>query len=112
MSQGTAAFTLVEKDLKPNFDVVLQEELENGTIQPVDLTSFTDIVLRVRRQDGSRFERDAVIDDAAEGEFHFEWQAGDLVPGLHEAEITFTDAIGDETFPDDKPMQLVIRERV
>lgn len=103
---------LVDKDLKPQFNVTLEQENTDGTIEPVDLNNFSLITLRVRKENGYRFERSAVIDDAENGEFHFVWLEGDLTPGIHNAEITFSDATGDETFPDDQPMQLIIRERV
>ena len=103
---------LVDKDLKPQFNVTLEQEDEDGVISAVDLDSFSAITLRMRKEDGTRFERDAVIDDAEAGEFHFVWESDDLTTGTHKAEITFTDNIGDETFPDDEPIQLIIRERV
>ena len=50
--------------------------------------------LHVRREDGSRISRTAVVDDdgtvSGNGAFHFEWQAGDLVRGRHTAEVEMT----------------------
>lgn len=51
--------------------------------------------LHVKREDGVRFSRDAVVDDdgtvSGSGAFHFVWQAGDLVRGRHLAEVEMFD---------------------
>jgi hypothetical protein len=59
--------------------------------------------LHVRRQDGTHFTRDAVIDDdgtvSNTGAFHFEWQPGDLMRGRHSAEVEmWTPAMKNETW--------------
>jgi len=60
--------------------------------------------LHVRRADGTRFTRAAIIDDngtvSGSGAFHFEWQAGDLIRGRMEAEIEMWNPDGkNETWP-------------
>lgn len=112
MSCQTATLSLVESDVLPQLNVTYQNEAEDGTISAVDLTPYVSITLRVRQPSGRKFERAAVIDDAAAGEFHFVWQAGDLEAGISNAEITFTSTTGDETYPSDGVIRLVIRERV
>ena len=82
-----ATLFLVESDLLPFFDFKLEQEDDLGVVTPIDLSPFSAITLRVRKQEGTRFERLAVIDDAAEGEFHFVWLAGDLTEGIHDAEL-------------------------
>ncbi len=100
---------LVEADLLPLFNVTYVDDAG----APIDVSPFTDIVLRVRRPDETAFERTAVIDDAVNGLFHFEWAAGDLVEGDSKAEIRFEDGTAKpETVPSDSPLVLRIRERV
>lgn len=60
--------------------------------------------LHVRREDGVRFTREAVIDDdgtsSGNGAFHFEWQLGDLVRGRANAEVEMWDPDSkNETWP-------------
>lgn len=75
-----------------------------------DLSAFASIVLRVKRPDGTTIQRDAVIDDAPTGQFHFAWQAGDIQYGISLAEIIFTDSGGlTMTLPNDAPIQLLSR---
>lgn len=97
MAKGPRIFHFVENDLLPWLDAEWQNE---------DITGYT-IRLHVRKPNGLRFTRDAVIDDANVGApdggsalFHFEWQAGDLCYGESTAEIEVFDAGAlNETFP-------------
>ena len=80
---------LVEGDLLPWIDVEWENE---------DITGFT-ILLHVRKPNGTRFSKPAVIDDAnvggaASAFFHFEWAAGDLCAGDSSAEIEIFDTLG------------------
>lgn len=80
----------------------------------VDLSIYSDIDLIVRLEDGQDFTLAAVIDDAAGGLFHFEWGPGDLVPGVHTADVRFTlSASGkQDTLPKGAPIRLIVRGRV
>ena len=93
--KGPRIFHFVENDLLPWLEVEWENE---------DITGFT-IRLHVRKPNGLRFTRDAVVDDANVGGagsalFHFEWLAGDLCCGESTAEIEVFDAGSlNETFP-------------
>lgn len=79
----------------------------------VDLSSFTAIQFLLRQQAGLLVTRDAVVDDAANGLFHIEWADGDLPLGTHEGEVLFVHAAGvEETWPADRPLRIVVRQRV
>ena len=89
-----AIITLTESDLLPFLEFEWEEMIITGY----------DIKLHVRLQDGTKFTRTAVIDEVGDGanvsaEWHFEWQAGDLVRGVHEAEVeVFDDLDRNETW--------------
>jgi hypothetical protein len=102
MSLGTPHVSLVAGDRKPELACSLGE----------DLTGYT-VTMKIRFEDGSSLEKTATIDDTEAGEFHFEWDAGDLVVGTHAAEIVFVDSDGlPETWPADAPLDLVVRSEV
>jgi hypothetical protein len=105
MSPPIARTYLVEGDRKPD----LSFEFED-----TDLDDFDPITLHVRREDGSKLEIEATIDDADTGEFHFEWAADDLAEGRHLAEIEFVHTTGakPETWPAEGVLELIVRERV
>lgn len=104
MALGQTILKFVDADQLPQ----LNFEFENQ-----DLAAFTTIELRIRKQDGTQFTKNAIIDDAPNGLFHFEWAVGELSAGAHEAEVVFTDIGGlPETFPDDKPILLIVRDQV
>lgn len=85
----------------------------NFEFEGVDLSSFSAITFRLRQQSGLSVERSAVIDDAANGLFHIEWQADDLPLGSHEGEIVFEHSSGiEETWPAERPIVIVVRQRV
>jgi hypothetical protein len=82
-------------------------------IEGVDLALFASIQLHVRRPGGTKFVRDAVIDDGPNGKFHFEWEQGDLIAGRHEADVIFTDLAGLESaYPQKQPILIEARSRV
>jgi TATA-box binding protein (TBP) (component of TFIID and TFIIIB) len=96
MASGPYVLDFVEGDLLPNVVVQLEGE---------DITDF-DIKLHVRKPNGTKITKTAVIDEAnvdnlvGVAEFHFEWAAGDLVAGESKAEIELFDAASNnETFP-------------
>lgn len=94
----------VEIDTKPNLTCAFEN---------TDVSTYTSIVLSVKRPDGTVISRNAVIDDGPGGLFHFAWQAGDLQYGISLAEIRFTDAGGGVlTIPNDNPMKLISRKRL
>lgn len=108
-------FFFVESDLLPDFPFKLEEEDEDGkVVGPIPLTDYSSIELRMRREDGELIVRPSVTDDAAEGEGHFEWAAGDLAQGRHEAEVVLTRAADSktETIPAEEPMVFHIRKHV
>lgn len=97
MAKGPRVLDFVENDLLPWIEVEWQDE---------DITGYT-ILLNVRKPNGLRFTREAVVDDANIGApeggsacLHFEWRAGDLVEGDSDAEFEVFDAGNlNETFP-------------
>lgn len=92
---------LVEGDLEPTLSFELAGQ---------DLADYASITMRVRRDDGKLLSRAAVIDDAPNGLFHFEWQAGDLVRGRHRMEIEFVSLGGGNfTIPSRAPILLDVR---
>ncbi len=95
----------VESDMLPD----LSFEFEG-----INLSIYTSITLRVRREDGTLLTRLATIDDAAGGLGHFAFAAGEITPGNHEAEIRTIRASDSkaETYPDDQPIQFIVREQV
>lgn len=84
----------------------LYSELEN-----VDLTGKT-ISLTVRLEAGGELNKDAVVDDAAAGQFHFVWDATDLVTGRHEMEYVIVDGSSVTRLPSDKTIALIVRAQV
>ncbi len=64
----------------------------------------------LQREDGARVERAAVIDVTSPGQFHVEWQAGDLVAGEHELDLKIIDGAGAvKTLPTEAPIILNVR---
>jgi hypothetical protein len=76
---------LVENDLLPFITIEWEDKV---------ITGYT-TELHVLREDGTSFTRTGIIDDDGASSnaaiFHFEWQAGDLVRGEHEAQVEVTD---------------------
>jgi hypothetical protein len=94
----------VEVDTRPTLQIVFTG---------VDLSIYSSIVIRVKRPDGTVIERTATIDSAADGAFHFDWQAGDLQYGTSLADIRFTETGGAVlTLPAENPLKLINRHRV
>jgi len=90
---GGKILRFVENDLLPNIDVEWEGE---------DITGMV-IELHVRKPNGLRFAKTAIIDDPNVGatgsaKFHFSWSAGDLCPGDSQAEIQITNGGLNETF--------------
>jgi len=95
MAKPRAVLNFVENNLLPNISVEWKDQ---------DITGYT-ILLHVRKPNGLKFTKTAVIDDANTGNvsgiamFHFEWSAGDLVAGKSDAEIEVFDVSSkNETF--------------
>lgn len=63
-------------------------------LENTDLATLLGLSVTLRREDGAVVTHDAVIDDAAAGEFHIVWDATDLVEGDHRLEYVITDAGG------------------
>ena len=104
MSNDPETIYYVATDRKPNLDF---------EFDGVDLSSFSAINVRLRQQAGVLVLQPAVIDDAANGLFHVEWDAGDLPLGTHEAEVVFEHSSGvEETWPADQPLRIVVRKHV
>ena len=95
MSTGPFIVDFVENDLLPHLSVEWEGE---------DISGF-DIKLNIRRPNGTKVVKTAVIDDANVGAggtalFHFEWALGDLCVGESAAEIEVFDvSLDNETFP-------------
>lgn len=101
---------------KPALFYVESDELPDlsFTFEGIDLSIYSSITLRVRREEGTLLQVAATIDDAAAGEGHFAFSAGEITRGNHEAEIV-TVRVSDskeETFPDDAALPFLVRERV
>lgn len=77
-------------------------------LEGIDLTGKT-ISLTVRLEAGGEFSRDAVIDDAAAGTFHFVWLAGDLVVGRHRLEYVIVDGSSVTRLPGQNTIALIVR---
>lgn len=108
-------FFFVETDLLPVFDVAFEVEDDDGNVTgPLDLGLYTSIDLRLRQEAGALRVRPIVVDDGPNGLGHFEWVAGDLVQGVHAAEIILIRASDSkqETIPDFQPMTFSIRTQV
>ena len=101
---------------KPTIYRVAEDELPNVsmTFTGQDLSIYSSIKMRVRLENKSLLEVDAVIDDAPNGVCHFEFADGDLVAGDHTCEWRFvrTSDSKAETFPDDGPLNFVVRPQV
>jgi len=79
----------------------------------MDISVFPTIRLNVSLENGKSLVLAAVIDDAPNGKFHFEFGAGDLIRGQHAAEIEFIDAGGkSKTIPKEKPLILNVRSEL
>ena len=74
----------------------------------VDLTDKT-VTLTVRYELGGTITKAAVVDDAANGLLHFEWDAGDLVEGSHKIEYVFVDGTTTKRYPTESTIALIVR---
>lgn len=79
-------------------------------LEGIDLTNKT-ISLTVRLEAGGEFSKDAVIDDASAGTFHFVWGATDLVVGRHSMEYVIVDGASIVRLPSDKTIALLVRSQ-
>ena len=81
-------------------------------LEGVDITNIT-ITLAVRLESGGQVIKNAIVDNAAEGTFHFKWDAGDLVEGVHEMEYVLVDAnqtpAATKRLPSESTMALIVR---
>lgn len=78
----------------------------------VDLSVYSSIVMNVRRCDGTSFSLTAVVDDAPNGLAHFTFLAGQLIVGIHEADIVFSTSDGGvDLFPPDAPILIKVRSK-
>lgn len=83
---------------------------ENGN--PIDISTMT-ISFTLRYEDGGEVNRPAVVDDAVNGQFHVEWQLGDIIEGEHQVEYVITDASSDVTrLPAGNPIKMVVRPQI
>lgn len=77
-----------------------------------DLSAMSSVVAHIRYELGGELDKVVVIDDAATGAFHVEWDAGDLVEGVHELEFVFdAGSSGVTTLPAEAPYKLIVREQ-
>lgn len=79
-------------------------------------TSFDDIQLDVRLETGVKLQiRSMIVDNDANGLFHFEFAQDEIPAGVHTADLIFHDLVVPlETFtiPEDMTMIIIARERV
>lgn len=107
MASKLVVLNFVEGDRLPDVDFEF-----TGTDVSIP-AQFASITLRVRRVDGTKLAKAAVIDDGPNGLFHFEWAVGDLTEGQHKAEVVFVDGASKaETFPGDEPLVLDVRGQI
>lgn len=75
-----------------------------------DLSAMVGVSATIRYESGGELNKDVVIDDAATGAFHVEWEATDLVAGVHQVEFIFNaGSSGVTRLPADKPYVLIVR---
>lgn len=94
----------VEGDVGPDFYC---------SMSGIDLTGRS-ISLTIRLEKGGEKNPDVVIDDAPNGQFHFELEPGDIVEGCHCLEWTFVSPLpGGKTqvvrFPKESTAVLIVR---
>ena len=99
-------FHFVDADLLPDFPFTFELEDDKGKVTGPDaLSNYSSIQIRLRRDDGTLIIRDHTVVDGPNGKGTFEWLAGDIINGIHEAEIRRIRASDakPETIPDDEP---------
>lgn len=77
----------------------------------VDLTGKS-ISVKLRYDYGGSISKPAVLDDAANGRFHIEWTATDLVDGNHRFEFVIVDNGETKIYPTESGIALIVRPRV
>lgn len=76
----------------------------------IDITGWTIKLLGIYRGTFQQISIDHTVDDAAAGQFHFEWGATDLVKGIADFEIDFLPPTGDRfTIPAENTLLLKVR---
>lgn len=91
----------VEGDLAPFVAVELVD---------TDITGWTIKLLGIYRDTFQQIEINHTADVAADGQFHFEWGAGDLIRGVADFEIDFLPLTGDRfTVPAENTLLLKVR---
>lgn len=99
-------------------DVVQINYVEGDNLENIfvtykgDISSFVSINLDVRRPNGTSLTKPAIIDNAPEGKFHFEWATGDLIAGINEARIKLEVTAGNVKSVPDVPLRLNVRSIV
>lgn len=113
MSQE-GVLTLVASDLLPSLPFQFESEAGDGTITPVPLSLYSTIELRMRRSDGVLIIRPHTAIDVPGGVGEFQWSSGDLIAGIHLAEIRRVTVAGSlpQTFPSSRPLILDLRSLV
>jgi hypothetical protein len=76
------------------------------------LAGFSGVSVTIRLENGGELNKDAVIDDAAAGEFHVEFGPADLVAGTHELEYVFVAGTQVTRLPANQPVKLIVRPQV
>lgn len=79
-------------------------------LEGINLTGKS-ISLTVRLEAGGELNKDAVIDDAEAGTFHFVWEPTDLVVGQHEMEFVIVDSASTTRLPSAKTIALIVRQQ-
>ena len=108
MAGKTTVFEMVEDATSPNLII---------TMDGAEEVDFTAINLRVRRPDGKAIDKPAVIDDPGDVAtrtplvFHFEWDAGDIMLGVHQADLQFFADGKLLVLPEHRKIQIVARSK-
>jgi hypothetical protein len=80
-------------------------------LEGINLTGKS-ISLTVRYEAGGELNKDAVVDDAEAGTFHFVWEANDLVVGRHRMEFVIVDGSSVTRLPSRDTLALIVRSQV
>lgn len=77
-------------------------------LEGIDLTGKS-ISLTLRYETGGEINKPAIVDNAALGLFHFEWDATDLVEGVHRLEYVITEGVIVKRIPTVSTLVLIVR---
>ena len=106
-------FTIKQNDMKPD----LIAFLKNSDKTPIDLTDADEVVFTMVKNGASTPKINkvaAVLEDAINGEVHYNWQAGDTdTIGTYKGEFEIVWAEGiTQTLPQDDYIKVIIKDDI